>query len=156
VKRNMPKRKRFKRLKLWWRERVIAKSPAWARQSFGPAASCLDMLLIDQGILRLLYSNRHRVSDHVWRSAQPAPHDIRNLARYGIRTIVNLRGKRDCGSYWLELEACRRHGITLIDFRMRARAAPSHEEIRAARELFDRIEFRCSCTASRARTVPGS
>jgi protein tyrosine phosphatase (PTP) superfamily phosphohydrolase (DUF442 family) len=156
VKRNIHKRKekRFKRLRLSWRKWVIANSPAWARQRFGPAASYLDMLFIDQGIFRLLYVNRHRVSDGVWRSAQPAPHHIRSLARDGIRTIVNLRGNRVCSSYWLELDACRRHGITLIDFQVRSRAAPSREELRAARELFERVEYpmlmHCKSGADRA------
>ena len=29
-----------------------------------------------------------------WRSAQPAPHQIRAVARRGLCTIINLRGER--------------------------------------------------------------
>jgi protein tyrosine phosphatase (PTP) superfamily phosphohydrolase (DUF442 family) len=154
VKRKISTRKRLKRLRLSWRKWVIAKSPLWVRRRFGPAASYLDMLIIDQGIFRLLYVNRHRVGEHVWRSAQPAPHHIRALAQEGIRTIVNLRGRRPCSSYWLEREACRSHGIELIDFQMRSRAAPTREEIRAVRELFERVKYpmlmHCKSGADRA------
>jgi len=52
-----------------------------------------------------------------------------------------LRGPRVCGSYWLEQEACARHGITMVDCQMRSRASPNREELRRARELFERIEY---------------
>lgn len=112
------------------------------------------MLLIDHGIFRLVYVNRHKVSDNVWRSAQPAPHHIKRFAREGIRTIVNLRGERVCGSYWLEEEACRKHGIKLMNFVARSRAAPTLEELRSAKELFQNIEYpmlmHCKSGADRA------
>ena len=86
--------------------------------------------------------------------AQPAPHHIRRLAREGIRTVVNLRGERLCGSFWLEQQACARHGIALVNFSVRSRAAPSHKELRGARELFERIEYpmlmHCKSGADRA------
>jgi protein tyrosine/serine phosphatase len=127
---------------------------AVARRLFGPAASHLDMLFIDHGIFRVLYLNRHRLGERAWRSAQPTPHQIRVLARQGLRTIVNLRGSRLCGSYWLERSTCARKGITLIDFHIRSRAAPTREEVHAAVELFDRIEYpmllHCKSGADRA------
>ena len=58
-----------------------------------------------------------------------------------MRTIVNLRGERLCGSYVLEKSACEQHGITLVNFKVRSRAAPGREEIKAAAELFERIEY---------------
>ena len=99
------------------------------------------MLFVDHGILRLLYLNRHRLGQCSWRSAQPAPHQIRALARRGLRTIVNLRGARECGSYRLEKMACERYGIVLVNFKVSSRQAPTREEIRAAAELFERIEY---------------
>ena len=56
------------------------------------------MLFVDHGIFRLVYPNSHRLSDKAWRSAQPAPHQIRRFAKAGIRTIVNLRGERDAAA----------------------------------------------------------
>lgn len=123
------------------RQSISEGTPDWARRVFGPAVNYADMLLIDHGVFRLAYQNRHKLAEGVWRSAQPAPHQIRRLARMGIRTIVNLRGPRTCGSYWLERQACARHGIQLEDFQVRSRAAPSRDEIFAARDLFQRVEY---------------
>jgi hypothetical protein len=85
-----------------FRDTLVRHSPPWVRRSLGRPASYLDMLFVDHGIFRMIYANCHRVSDKAWRSAQPAPHHIRRFARAGIRTVVNLRGERQCGSYWLE------------------------------------------------------
>jgi protein tyrosine/serine phosphatase len=130
------------------------RSPAWARRLLGPAGCYLDMLILDHGVFRLLYVNQHRLSERAWRSGQPAPHHVGALARQGLRTIVNLRGERVCGSYLLEKSACERHGITLVNFKIRSRFAPAREEIRAVVELFERIEYpvlmHCKSGADRA------
>lgn len=147
-------RRAIKRVTQGWRQSLVDRAPLWMREAFGPVASYLDMLFVDHGVFRMIYVNRHRIGARAWRSAQPAPHHIRKLARNGVRTIVNLRGERLCGSFWLEEAACRRHGITLVNFQVRSRAAPSREEIKAARELFDRIEYpmlmHCKSGADRA------
>lgn len=144
----------FKRVTLGWREGLKARSPEWARRAFGPALTRLDSLLIDHGFVRLVYLNRHRVGDKAWRAAQPGVHHIKAMAARGVRTIVNLRGVRECGSYWLEQDACKKYGITLVDCQMRSRAAPSREELRRAREMFDRVEYpilmHCKSGADRA------
>ena len=132
---------RTKRVMRGWRVATVEHTPPWMRRLFGPLAWYADMLLIDHGIFRLIYVNRHRLSHEAWRSAQPAPHHIRALRRRGLRTIVNLRGERLCGSYWLEEAVCERKGIRLVNFQLRSRAAPTREEIRAARDLLARIEY---------------
>jgi protein tyrosine phosphatase (PTP) superfamily phosphohydrolase (DUF442 family) len=123
------------------RQTIADNTPHWARRALTPVVHYADMLFVDHGVFRLLYQNRHKLAHGAWRSAQPAPHHIRYLARKGIRTIVNLRGERYCGSYWLEREACARSGIRLEDFQVRSRAAPSKAEVLAARDLFQRIEY---------------
>jgi protein tyrosine/serine phosphatase len=147
-------RRSFKRVTLGWREAMMSRSPAWAKRAFGPALTHLDSLMIDHGFVRLVYLNRHRIGDKAWRAAQPGAHHFKSFAAQGIRTIVNLRGPRVCGSYWLEQEACARYGLTLVDCQMRSRAAPSREELRRAREMFDRIEYpmlmHCKSGADRA------
>ncbi|HXF52959.1 MAG TPA: sulfur transferase domain-containing protein [Hyphomicrobiaceae bacterium] len=147
-------RRAIKRVTMGWRQSLSEHTPQWARRAFGPIASYLDMLFVDHGIFRLIYVNRHRIGAQAWRSAQPAPHHIRRLARQGLKTIVNLRGERLCGSYWLEQEACKRYGIKLVNFQVRSRAAPSRHEIKAARELFESIEYpmlmHCKSGADRA------
>ncbi len=112
------------------------------------------MLFVDHGIFRYIYANSHRMSDKAWRSAQPGPHQIRRFAKAGIRTVVNLRGPRDCGSYWLERRACERHGLKLVNYQIRSRAAPTREELKGAKQLFDEIEYpilmHCKSGADRA------
>lgn len=123
------------------REGIAERSPALARRTLGPLVNHLDMLLVDHGVFRMVYVNRHRLGADAWRSAQPAPHHIRALGREGIKTVVNLRGPRVCGSYWLEEQACAAAGIKLVNYQVRSRAAPTKDEIRGARELFSRIEY---------------
>ena len=41
----------------------------------------------------------------------------RQFAKAGVRTIVNLRGERDCGSYWLERRPARGTGSSWSIFR---------------------------------------
>jgi protein tyrosine/serine phosphatase len=137
-----------------WRPLIIEHSPPWACRFFGPLARRLDMLLFDHGVFRLIYLNKHRVGARAWRAAQPAPHHIRAMARQGVRTIINLRGPRACGSYWTERDACQQLGIALVDFQVRSRSAPSPDEIKAARDVFERIEYpvlmHCKSGADRA------
>ncbi len=136
------------------RQRVADALPPGARRVVAAPASYIGMLLVDHGIFRLVYLNSHRLSDKVWRSAQPAPHQIRRFAKAGVRTIVNLRGERDCGSYWLERRTCRRLGIKLVNYQVRSRAAPTREELRGAARLFEEIEYpalmHCKSGADRA------
>ena len=99
------------------------------------------MLILDHLIIRLMFPNRHRLSGEAWRAAQPLPHQVRGLARRGIRTVVNLRGASDTSTYALERAACRDAGLKLVDFRIRSRAAPSRAELLAARDLFETLEY---------------
>ncbi len=143
-----------KRATLGWREGLAANTPAPLIRVGRLPAQWLDMMFLDHGIFRLGYLNKHQLSDDAWRSAQPAPHQIASLKRAGIKTIINLRGPRSCGSYWLEKAACQRLGITLVDYQVRSRAAPSREEIRGARAVLETIEYpmllHCKSGADRA------
>ena len=133
--------RRTKRTMHAFRQGIVEGAPPWLNRAIGPAVKRLDMLLVDHGVFRLMYLNKHRLGDRAWRSAQPAPHQICISARQGVRTIVNLRGERMCGSYWLERETCARHGITLVNFQVGSRAAPTREQIFAAKDLFQSIEY---------------
>ncbi|MBI3419408.1 MAG: tyrosine-protein phosphatase [Proteobacteria bacterium] len=101
----------------------------------------LEILFIDHAVFRMVYPNRHRVSKQMWRAGQPTPWEVGRLARNGIRTIINLRGARDCASYYLEHEACLRHGITLVDFPVNSRQPPTREILTALKDLFAKIEY---------------
>ena len=95
----------------------------------------------DHGFLRLRFANHHEIGGGMFRENQPSPKRIAILAKMGIKTIVNLRGESPKGFYLLEKEACEKHGIELINFRMYSRDVHSREKIRAAKELFEQIEY---------------
>jgi protein tyrosine/serine phosphatase len=132
---------------------VNASLPAGLRRRAEPYARYLDMLLLDHLIFRLFFPNRHRLSDEAWRAAQPLPHQIRDIARRGVRTVVNLRGQLDSSTYAYEQAACREAGVELVDFRIRSRAAPTRAEVLAARDLFAKLDypvlFHCKSGADR-------
>lgn len=113
-----------------------------------------DLLAVDHGFIRFVYPNRARVSQKLWRSSQPLPIQFPWIVRRGIRTIVNLRGKNDSGWYTLEAEACRKHGIALVDFTTKSRDTPSKELIHGAKRLFETIAYpalmHCKSGADRA------
>jgi protein tyrosine phosphatase (PTP) superfamily phosphohydrolase (DUF442 family) len=128
--------------------------PAPVRKVLETPVAYADMMLIDHGIFRLAYLNQHALGSRAYRSAQPAPHDIRRFARQGIRTILNLRGPRDCGGYRLERKTCAAEGIALVDFTLGSRAAPPKASLHAAAELFETIAYpmlmHCKSGADRA------
>ena len=137
--------------------RRMARIARWDRPIEGRAErlrAWANMLLVDHGIFRLAYLNAHRVTPRLWRSAQPAPGQIAAFARKGVKTIVNLRGGREHGSWPLQKEACERHGITLVDFVLRSRGAPDRETILGAKAFFDGIDepalVHCKSGADRA------
>ncbi len=114
----------------------------------------LHMVFVDHGVFRVLYLNRHRVSEKFWRAAQPTPGQLRQAARDGIRTIINLRGGREFGSWPLEREVCESKGLILTEFVLRSRGAPDREQIAAAAGFFNNLTYpamaHCKSGADRA------
>lgn len=108
----------------------------------GPTLCYVEMLLIDHGFTRVIRANRHKISRDVWRSAQPAPHHIGRLAGRGLKTVINLRGNdQTFGTRWLQERACARHGIKLVNLKLRSRAAPTQEEFKAMKELLTSVDY---------------
>lgn len=95
----------------------------------------------DHGFLRAVSPNLHKISDKMYRSSQPAPYQIKRFAQSGLKTIINLRGLRDCGSYYLEMDACRTHGVELVNFRVKSREAPDKDVLHSAKRVFEEIEY---------------
>jgi len=140
--------------------RRLARAARWDRPIVGPWArirAWASMLGPDHGIFRVIYLNAHQVTPGFWRAAQPAPHQIADFAAGGVRTIANLRGGREFGSWPLEREACETHGIELVELVARSREAPSAEVMHAAARLFETIEYpamiHCKSGADRAGLI---
>lgn len=114
-----------------------------------------NMLFVDHGVLRAVYLNRHAVGERAFRAAQPLPGQIARAARrFGVRTVISLRGGVIFGSLPLEKEACDRAGIAFETFVLRSRALPTKEELRGLQDLIARVEtpvlFHCKSGADRA------
>jgi protein tyrosine/serine phosphatase len=133
-----------------WKDGWIGAPDSPARRR----SATIDSLIFDHGALRRVWSNMHRIDDGVWRSNQPDPARIRRLAADGFRTILNLRGETEWGSYLLEREACRAAGLALIDLKLTSRKPPFVEEIVALNEVFATAErkmlIHCKSGADRA------
>lgn len=116
-----------------------------------------SLLLLDHGILRPFYWNSARVTENLWRGPQPNPAHIGLLARRGLKTIVNLRGPTEYGSYALAREAATRRGIAFENIALGSRSAPRREDIHAIKAIFDRIAYpalvHCKSGADRAGLV---
>ena len=88
------------------------------------------------------------------RARRLAPEQIRDLARRGIRTIVNLRGPSSWGSYYLERETSGALGIAMVDARLYSRMPPTPEEVEALFALFETADkpllMHCKSGADRA------
>ncbi len=100
-----------------------------------------ELIWGDHGFLRLRFNNQHHIGGGMYRANQPSPERIERLAQDGFKTILNLRGVSDKGYYLLEKEACEKHGITLVDFRMYSRDTPKKKSIHGLKELFEQIEY---------------
>jgi len=114
--------------------------PDQPRKGWGRLADAFDSWIVDHCAFRTFVNTRVEFAPGVWRSGQPLPYQIRGMARDGIRTIINLRGPRDCGSYRREAEACRRHGITLVDLTLKSRDAPKVSVLHQIRRVLDAAE----------------
>jgi len=117
-----------------------------------------DLTWGDHGFLRVWFNNQHLIGDEgddvMYRANQPSPKRIEQLAKDGIKTILNLRGASDKGYYALEKQACEKHGIKLLDFRMYSRDTPKKKSLHGLKKLFEEIEYPClmHCKSGADRT----
>ena len=100
-----------------------------------------DLTWGDHGFLRTRFANHHAIGGGMHRENQPSPRRIAQLADMGIKTMINLRGDSPKGFYLLEEEACEQHGIKMINFRVYSRDVHTPEKIRAAKDLFEQIDY---------------
>ena len=58
--------------------------------------------LADHAFLRVAFSNAHWLGPDLVRTNQPSPRQLAYWKKKGVKTVINLRGARDEGYYWLE------------------------------------------------------
>jgi protein tyrosine/serine phosphatase len=102
-------------------------------------AAWLNSLFVDHALLRLPWRNWGVVeSGRLYRSNHPLPWQLRQAAaRFGLRTIINLRGQRlDCGSDRLGRAAAAELGLAHIDAPFESRGAPHRDRILRLAEIY--------------------
>ncbi len=135
---------------------AVASWQSGTRGIAGPLYDWLHTLLIDHGILRLLYRNSFRLPGGLIRANQPNPIDLaRYKRRYGIRTVINLRGENEpLGWYRLEKDACNELGIHMVNLQVYSRGLLEQDQFKSLAQTIRDIELpalvHCKSGADRA------
>jgi tyrosine-protein phosphatase SIW14 len=100
--------------------------------------------------------NFHKVSDQLYRGAQPLDGGIKKLAELGIKTIVNLRGEEDLVS--AEQKVTESAGLRYFNIPMPGLSAPSDEEVARVMSIVNNPEnqpvfIHCKRGADRTGTI---
>ncbi len=120
-----------------------------------------DSLLADHAIFRLAWHNWATVvPGRLYRSNHPTPSRLRAaVERHGLRTLINLRGRRHCGSDALSRSAAAELGLHHVDMAFESRGAPHSERILRFASLYRAIEtpalMHCKSGADRAGLAAG-
>ena len=113
-----------------------------------------DYLWKDHAYLRLGFRNAHWISDELVRTNQPWPFQLQAWRDAGIKTVINLRGGMHTSFRALEVEACKRLGLELVDFVIASRDVPTATKVLGARDLFETVRYpalmHCKSGADRA------
>lgn len=113
-------------------------------------------LTVEHHFINYLRNNFHQVSNEAYRSAQPTMGQIKKWQKkYGIKTIVNLKGENPAGAYfYFEKEQCEKLGIKLVNVGIKSRGIPQEWRIEKAKEVFATVEYpilmHCKAGADRA------
>ncbi|HEY3137297.1 MAG TPA: tyrosine-protein phosphatase [Blastocatellia bacterium] len=82
--------------------------------------------------------NFHKVSDALYRGAQPLGGGVKKLAGLGIKTIINLRGEDDLARQ--EKKDAEAAGLHYFSVSMAGLSAPSDEQIARVMAIIDKPE----------------
>jgi tyrosine-protein phosphatase SIW14 len=80
-------------------------------------------------------SNFHKVNDYVYRGAQPTDDGLRNLAKLGIKTVIDLR-EAD-GRSIAEAGVVKAAGMTYVSVPMLGLRAPTAEQVSKVLTILD-------------------
>jgi len=120
-----------------------------------------DSLLVDHAVFRVLWDNWAEViPGKLYRSNHPTPARLHAAARrYGLKTLINLRGHRQCGSDALSREAAARLGLNHIDMAFESRGAPHRDRILRFADIYASLRtpalMHCKSGADRAGLAAG-
>ncbi len=125
------------------------------------AAAWRDSLLVDHAVFRVLWDNLAEViPGKLYRSNHPTPARLAAAKRrLGLRTLINLRGYRQCGSDALSRDASAELGLHHVDMAFESRGAPHRDRILRFAGLYRSMEtpalMHCKSGADRAGLAAG-
>lgn len=104
----------------------------------GRRAAWRDSILVDHAFFRLGWTNLATVvPGRMYRSNHPTPRNLaRMVKRLGIRSVLNLRGNRQCGSQALSQAMSAELDVAHHFFALRSRDAPEREDVLRLIDLF--------------------
>jgi protein tyrosine phosphatase (PTP) superfamily phosphohydrolase (DUF442 family) len=121
----------------------------------------LESYLSDHAYLRALWDNWAEViPGKLYRSNHPSPAGLaRRARRYGLRTVINLRGTKPCGSTSLTEDAAHGLGLAHVYMAFESRGAPHRERILRFHEIYRSMAtpalIHCKSGADRAGLAAG-
>jgi len=124
-------------------------------------AAWIDSLFVDHAVFRTVWDNFHVViPGKLYRCNHPTPSRLARLKqRLHLKSLVNLRGHRRCGSDALSREAAARLGLRHVDMAFESRGAPHRERILRFHGLYQTMQFpalmHCKSGADRAGLAAG-
>jgi protein tyrosine/serine phosphatase len=127
----------------------------------GRAAAWIDSIFVDHAVFRLVWDNLAEViPGKLYRCNHPTPARLARLTRQlGLRTLINLRGHRKCGSDALSRDAAGRLGLFHIDMAFESRGAPHRDRILRFAEIYRNLQapalMHCKSGADRAGLASG-
>ncbi len=127
----------------------------------GRVGAWSDSLFVDHAAFRVLWDNLAEVvPGKLYRSNHPTPGRLASLKRrLGLKTLVNLRGHRQCGSDALSRSAAARLGLNHIDMAFESRGAPHRDRILRFADIYATLPtpalMHCKSGADRAGLAAG-
>ena len=124
-------------------------------------AAWRDSLIVDHAIFRLAWTNMAEVlPGRLYRSNHPTPGQLAAAKRrLGLTALINLRGRRFCGSDALSRDAAARLGLRHVDMAFESRGAPHRDRILRFHDIFQTLEgpalMHCKSGADRAGLASG-
>ncbi len=106
--------------------------------------SYIDSTFSDHGIFRFFWRSWEALPGKMYRSNQPYPFQIKkDIRKYKIKSIINLRGERHCSSFYLEKNFCQKNSLNLYNFPISSRDLPDKKKLIEFNTLLENIEYPC-------------
>jgi len=127
----------------------------------GRVLAWIDALFIDHAVFRLVWTNFAVVAPgRLYRCNHPTPRRLaRLMRRYGLRTLINLRGKTTSGADALSRDAAARLGLDFVDMALESRGAPQRDRILRLHDIYRDMRapalLHCKSGADRAGLAAG-